>query len=677
MKKITALVAILIVFHTCLWGHYVENHPMKMTQPDGTVVKFLYTGDEYYGRFHDEDGYTIIQNPETGYYCYAILKGDELIASEYVVGTVSPKSVNLKPNAKLPPEKIIELSENNIFYMTDKFDRLCTYYIDLLSETDKERASDARKKRVFNEIQKMLLYTKSDAIREEFSDMIKIYFRDTIILNMFFDTITYKSSDTIGFKTGYLPSPRTLKYINNIVVYIRFANQEEFPDDQQFYRAMFNSITLNYNSMRNYFGEASYNYFNVQSYFYPFVPAGGSNPHIISYQDSHDREYYCPKSSGNPMGYSNDSIRKIREHTLLFNAINHIKSEVPTNLDLDNNNDSYVDNVCFIAQGDGMGGSTLLWPHTSKLSTQNISINGKRVNNYNFHVENELTNVIGGNTAVLCHEMGHTLGFEDLYHRINDGCTPVGLWDVMGISGNPVQHPCAYTKWKYQKWIPSIPEIKTSGTYTLQLLAISSDFSNHPNCYKIPIKESSQYLVVEYRKRRSNMFDGCLPVGSGLIIYRINEAYSGNLDGLNPGGRSDEVYVFRKNGTFYVEGEYKDAYFSIVAGRPAFNNSTNPYCFTADGSLGNLSIQNIHDNSDGVTLSFNYVRPCDGPNISYSNTSNLPPITNASNSITTSGAVVVKSTDNILFEAGNEVILNSGFEVKLGGVFEINMAPCY
>ena len=75
------------------------------------------------------------------------------------------------------------------------------------------------------------------------------------------------------------------------------------------------------------------------------------------------------------------------------------------------------------------------------------------------------------------------------------------------------------------------------------------------------------------------------------------------------------------------------------------------------------------------TLSFD-IRFCDNNNVTYSNTSNLPSLTNASNKIQTSGTVIVKSTDNVTFEAGNEVILNGGFEIQLGGTFEINMNEC-
>ena len=44
--------------------------------------------------------------------------------------------------------------------------------------------------------------------------------------------------------------------------------------------------------------------------------------------------------------------------------------------------------------------------------------------------------------------------------------------------------------------------------------------------------------------------------------------------------------------------------------------------------------------------------------------------------VVTQNTVVVKNTDNVIFEAASEVTLNPGFEVKSGGVFEINMNGC-
>ncbi len=44
------------------------------------------TGDEYYNWLHDENGFTIIQNHNNGFYYYAILDDDQLIPSPYQVG---------------------------------------------------------------------------------------------------------------------------------------------------------------------------------------------------------------------------------------------------------------------------------------------------------------------------------------------------------------------------------------------------------------------------------------------------------------------------------------------------------------------------------------------------------------------------------------------------------------
>jgi len=146
------------------------------------------------------------------------------------------------------------------------------------------------------------------------------------------------------------------------------------------------------------------------------------------------------------------------------------------------------------------------------------------------------------------------------------------------------------------------------------------------------------------------------------------------LSDKGPGGRYDEVYVFRPNGTLSSDGTISNAYFSETSGRTTFSNSTNPFCFVANGNYGNIYIKNIRENKDS-TLSFD-VRFCNSADIVYSNTIFLPDLSNASNSIKTFGAVYILSTKNIIFEAGNEVILNSGFEVQLGGTFEINMNGC-
>jgi len=581
MKRIKILI-ISAIFQFYSYGAYLKDVPITITQPDGTTIACFATGDEYYNWAHDKDGYTIIQDPKTGYYCYAILRGDELTASGYVVGKISPKSVNLTPHINISGEKI----------------------------------------------------------REKVNEFIRNTPQEEVLQ---------------GAGTQSRGATGT---INNIVVYIRFADDTEFLINQSTYTTMFNGTNNGDESMRNYFNEVSYNQLDIVSYFYP----ANNGTTILSYQDSYNKNYYCPyNATNNPSGYNGSTQQREREQALLYNAIDYIKNQVPSSLNIDYNNDGNVDNVCFIIRGGPTDWNTLLWPHKGTLTALPfIYIYGKRVCYYTFQLEESISN------SVLCHEMNHTLGAPDLYHSqgINE---PVGYWDLMSADTDPPPHMGAYMKYKYGGWIPSIPSITTSGTYTLQSLTSSTD-----NCYKIPIQGSSEYIVVEYRKKTGTFEDG-LP-DSGLIIYRINESYTGNFNATEPGGKTDEVYIFRPGGTLSNDGFVFFANFSGASGRTTFSNSTNPYGFTSNGNYANISIKNIQENLNG-TLSFDLIGFCED-NVTYSNTSNLPAITKASNNIQTSGTVTVKSTDNVTFDAGNKTILNPGFKIESGGTFKIDVNGC-
>lgn len=221
-------------------------------------------------------------------------------------------------------------------------------------------------------------------------------------------------------------------------------------------------------------------------------------------------------------------------------------------------------------------------------------------------------------------------------------------------------------KFKYGGWITSFPEIIVSGNYSLNPIISPSN-----NCFKIAIKNSSEYLILEYRNK-SGTFESSIP-NSGLLVYRINENYQGNANGIGGGGITDEVYIFRPNWDVPYYGSVTFANLSSESGRTSFHNNSNPYGFVSDMSFANIYIKNI--SYAGSTISFD-VRFCDGENVTYSNTNSIPAFTNASNNITTSGTVTILGTNNATFEAVNEVTLNAGFEIQQGGIFEINMNGC-
>ncbi len=488
---------------------WLNFEPQTIVQPNGQVINCFGTGDEFYNWLHDKDGFTIIQDKETGYYSYAVLLGDQLLPSEYIVGQTDPSSKGLLPWTNI---------------------------------SGKQMATIRAK---------------------------------------FLKTQMPSKEHLQGFKEpGAIKSEGTM---NNVVVYIRFSDQSEFTQDTMFYSNMFNNTSSGYNSMINYFQSVSFQQLTLPSWFYP-TPSGST---VISYQDIYERSYFMPyNGTTNPNGYQ-PSQRGAREHALLKRAINYIEDEVPADLDLDFDNDGYVDNVVFNVRGATTAWSTLLWPHRWVLSNEVVYIHGKRVWDYNFQLENSLNS--SGN-GVLCHEMFHSLGAPDLYHYSSAPYVSVGSWDVMDNNANPPQSMGAYMKYKYGGWIDNIPEITECGTYTLNPVS-----NEENNVYKIASPNSYEYFVVEYRVKEGT-FENSIQ-GTGLLVYRINPQENGNAQ-----GPPDEVYLYRPGGTNFVNGNLGNAHFGADYDRTEINDNTDPSSFLTNNQDGGLNISNV--GFVGETISF-------------------------------------------------------------------------
>ncbi|MFC2131489.1 M6 family metalloprotease domain-containing protein [Bacteroidota bacterium] len=500
---------------------YLENIPQTLIQPDGTVFKCLASGDEYFNRLHDENGYTIIQNPETGFYDYAILRDERIMASGQRADQTNPVISGFIPG--IMPS----------------------------SETILKKAMESNKR--------LEIFMKNNNMQAE-------------------------SSLTKG-------------EINNIVIFIRFADDDEFRLDAGWDFDTINNM-LNSdsdNSMFNYFYTVSNKALEIYTHFYP-EPNGNI---ILSYQDSMPRSYYqLYNKVTNPEGYrvSDESYRR---SFLLGGALNYIQNEVHQSIDLDANGDGYIDNICFIVSGSVEAWSDLLWPHRSYINYSNVKINGKKPLNYNFQLS------LGGmlQTRVLAHEMFHTLGAPDLYHYSNDGSYPVGPWDIMGNSSEPPAGVCAYMKLKYGGWINDLPIIDKPGQYTLQPFGATSN-----DCYMIssPVSDN-EFFVVEYRKNDGVFIDSKLP-GSGLLIYRVNPELLGNAN-----GPPDEVYIYRPNETETNFVRPDSAFFSKQSGRIEISNTTNPKPFLSNGGNGYLHIYDISEAGETISFSIDFDFPFDPP----------------------------------------------------------------
>ena len=491
-----------MILLTGLFGAYLVDQPQSLTQPDGNTIKCLASGDEFHNWLHDENGYTIIQDPTTGYYVYAKLSGEKLIPTNFIAGVTDPSSTDLQSGANAKPVGY----ESRI---------------------------------------------------EEFNEMLA------------------DSRNRVS----------TIGDLNNLVVFIRFADQDEFTEPINLYDGMFN--TEDVNSMYQYFDEVSDEQLNVSSSFYP-EPNGNL---VVSYQSPNPRSYYeVYNSVTNPNGYQQGQ-QAAREHALLRDAILFIESQIPPSLDLDNDDDGLVDNVCFIVKGGTGAWADLLWPHMWVLYTYNVYIHGVQVWTYNFQLSQSLS---GSGVGVLCHEMFHSLGAPDLYHYTSNGISPAGSWDLMCSNTNPPQHMTAWMKHKYGLWFDDVPEINTSGTYTLEPI-VDSPYS----CYKIPSPNSNtEFFMVEYRKK-TGIFEPSVP-NDGLIIYRIDLNENGNAQ-----GPPDELYIFRPDGTLTNNGNISEANFSADVGRTMFNDSTNPAAFLQYGAAGGIFISDIGYVGDTIEFTLN------------------------------------------------------------------------
>ena len=105
-KASLSSVIFMLLFSVSVQASYLKDVPMKLKQPDGTILTCLATGNEYHNWLHDANNYTIIKNPATGYYVYAILVAGKLTPSNFVAGVTDPASHGIVPGINLSEAEV-------------------------------------------------------------------------------------------------------------------------------------------------------------------------------------------------------------------------------------------------------------------------------------------------------------------------------------------------------------------------------------------------------------------------------------------------------------------------------------------------------------------------------------------------------------------------------------------
>ena len=105
---------LIFLFTSNIYSAYISNWPVTLKQPDGKIINCFVTGDEFYNWVHDAGNYTVIQNKQTGYYCYAVKYNDELIASQFIVGQINPEAAGLEKGINISPEKMLKIRNDGL-----------------------------------------------------------------------------------------------------------------------------------------------------------------------------------------------------------------------------------------------------------------------------------------------------------------------------------------------------------------------------------------------------------------------------------------------------------------------------------------------------------------------------------------------------------------------------------
>lgn len=378
-------------------------------------------------------------------------------------------------------------------------------------------------------------------------------------------------------------------------------------------------------SVKKYYETQSYGQLSISTILFP-----KSNSQIIAYQDSHPIEYYLPKNDSNSLGYANHNESLQREAELLANAVHYISNQIDqvgiTADSLDTNHDGRIDMLSLFVEGaaDGkytIGFQDLLWSHKSTNTNDGIQILGKTASAYTLVYCTDYTEAAGtfslnrSGYGVIIHELGHILGYQDLYRYGNNTQSldqPVGFYDIMGRSpsSNPADFLAYFTS-EYQpntNWHNPLPVI-TQTTTNLTLNKPSFSDPSEQRAIIIRPNNGQEFFVIEYYAKRDT-YSSYTADQSGAIIYRVNDNNYGHGNANNDTtGAQDHVFVFRpgENSLGAAQGNLTQA--TINTSRPKLGKALSTETefdpeaiYYSNGNNSGIIIEVISQNDNSITL---------------------------------------------------------------------------
>jgi M6 family metalloprotease-like protein/uncharacterized repeat protein (TIGR02543 family) len=567
-------------------GAPMDGYLSEFTQPDGTIVRLKFFGDEFYARTETVDGYTVIFDLPTRTFFYADLTPDknEFISTGKAVGKVNPDTLGLSKSLKINPASRAAKARTRY----EAFESV-------LKQEERWKAVKAANRK-YREFKKQVKEQEKTG-KKGFVVPMGTLFPDSEIPSL---PSLASSAEGDGGETGdtpISPAPPSFELTGNVVGLTVVVDFSDVP-----------AGAITQADIDDYCNKPGYNGFSnggsIYDYFYK--QSAGQ----LRYNNNVTYYVRVPQ----PKTYYNDPAVDIGMcgNRLLNDALNVLIangydfSGLTTKLESGKTRVRAC-NVFFAGNASPVntGG---LWPHRWALYNTGEKSIGGGVTVWDYQITS-----IGTSLAIgtFCHENGHMLlGYPDFYDYGYDS-EGMGNYSLMAAGNHTTQQNPAnihgYLKW-HSGWVDAI-ELYGAAT---QNCSARVDFDTIYK-YTNPLK-AAEYFMIENRSKAGWEANSAVP-DSGLLITHNDEGGNKDYQAMTE-AQHYETSVEQADGAFDLEfdrdrGDSSDLFHSGGTGpKTSFDDTTLPnakWWAGADGTFasGTNSGLNIHDiSAAGETMTF-------------------------------------------------------------------------
>ena len=382
-----------------------------------------------------------------------------------------------------------------------------------------------------------------------------------------------------------MSTPVTSGTFKHLVLLIDFQDYP-FSNSRADFDDMLNQIGYNGNgqrgSFKDYYLDTSYGNLSVETTV------------VGWYTAQHDISYY---------GYNEDLSFPFNAPELVREAVDAAEAAGVDFSQFDNDGDGNCDLVTIGHAGPGAETigyeSQYIWSHKSGLgNARKVTYDGVVIDQYTMNPETP-----GGETnkrltdiGIYVHEFGHALGLPDLYDFATSN--GAGRWCSMSWSSNQ-RSPIEFNP-HFKEKLGWMTPIVLEGTGSVTNMPSTNDSSTY---YRINTSYPWEYYLLANMQKTE--WNSQIP-NSGLMVWHIDSSQRNNTNVSRlhvvpeqADGRQD-LQQPPPGGNYWDGGDP----YPGVSGNTSFNTSSNPNSNLNDGTLVNMSITNINEESG--LISFNY-----------------------------------------------------------------------